>query len=67
MHSGMQISGNADRLLPAFTTTAKEDGIVASLSFTIKDWPAAVRSRLNSWHVHVCTDHAESYPDEPSP
>ena len=54
------------RLLPAFTTTAKEDRIVASLSFTIKDWPAAVRSRLNSWHVHVCTDHAESYPDEPS-
>ena len=46
-HSGMQISGNADRLLPAFTTTAKEDRIVASLSITPKDWPAAVRSRLN--------------------
>ena len=51
VHSGMQISGNADRLLPAFTTTAKEDRIVASLSITPKDWPAAVRSRLNPY-VH---------------
>ena len=46
-HSGMQISGNADRLLAAYTTTAKEDRIVTSLSITPKDWPAAVRSRLN--------------------
>ena len=40
-YSGKQISGNADRLAPAFTTTAEDDRIYTSLSITPQDWPTA--------------------------